>query len=202
MQLLVSELLSSVIQTIIFSLVPFIWWLVTARKKEGFFKWIGFKKFDPGKSYRNYIWILCTIVVFWLAGMVELYSLNDVATASSVFYGLGVRALPAIIIYAVFHTSLSEEILFRGFLLKRLSNKFGFLIGNTVQSLLFGLLHGVLLFSETGMIRAILLIIFTGSIAWTMGYINEKKTDGSIYPSWIIHGVTNIISGLCSALLI
>ena len=39
-------------------------------------------------------------------------------------------------------TGLSEEILFRGFLGKRLIAKFGFAVGNVVQGLLFGTLHG------------------------------------------------------------
>ena len=40
---------------------------------------------------------------------------------------------------------------------------------------------------------------FTAAIAWTMGYINEKKADGSVYPRWLIHGATNILSGIFSA---
>ncbi|WP_455618342.1 hypothetical protein [Eisenbergiella sp.] len=53
--------------------------------------------------------------------------------------------------------------------------------------------------SEAGYLKAILLTAFTAAIAWTMGYINEKKADGSIYPSWLIHGATNILSGIFSA---
>lgn len=199
MQMLISEVLSSVIQVVIFSLIPCIWWFVTARKKQNFFQWIGMKKFGGEKSLQNAGWIVLTIIGFELVGAVELYSLNDVSTATSIYSGMGLSALPAIIVYAVFHTSLSEEILFRGFLLKRIGNKFGFAIGNAIQALLFGLLHGALFITEAGVVRALLLVIFTGAIAWVMGYINEKKANGSICPSWIIHGVTNIISGVCSA---
>jgi len=35
-----------------------------------------------------------------------------------------------------------------------------------------------------------------------MGYINEKKADGSILPSWSIHAIANIFSGVCSAFLL
>jgi len=34
MAMTLGELLSAVVQTILFSLIPFIWWLVTARKKR------------------------------------------------------------------------------------------------------------------------------------------------------------------------
>ena len=40
----INELLGSVVQILLFTLIPFIWWLITARKKENFFSWIGLKK--------------------------------------------------------------------------------------------------------------------------------------------------------------
>lgn len=200
MQLFVSELLGSMVQVIIFLLIPGIWWLLTARNEQNFGHWIGFRKFKGGKSLA--IWILFTIIGFWFVGSAELYSLKNVATATSAFTGLGISALPAIIVYAVFHTSLTEELLFRGFLLKRLSHKFGFALGNAVQALLFGLIHGVLLYSVgAGAAGVVSVTAFAASIAWAMGYINEKKASGSIYPGWIIHGTVNIIAGLCAALL-
>ena len=42
--MLVNKIISSVMQIILFSLIPLIWWLITARKRESFFKWIGLKK--------------------------------------------------------------------------------------------------------------------------------------------------------------
>lgn len=56
-----------------------------------------------------------------------------------------ISALQAILVYAVLNTALPEEILFRGFLLKRISAKFGKNVGNFIQSLLFGIIHGVML---------------------------------------------------------
>lgn len=201
MTLLLNEVLSSIVQVILFTLIPFIWWMITARKNKNFFEWIGLKRIRTDKKSGICKWIICTIIIFEILGFFELSSLKDVSTATSAFSGVGISALPAILIYAIFHTSLSEEILFRGFLLKRFQNKFGFQTGNFVQALLFGLLHGALFINEAGATRAILLIAFTGAVAWTMGYLNEKKASGSLFPGWIIHGTTNIISGLISALL-
>lgn len=199
MSLFISELLSSIVQIILFAVIPFICWIITAKKRLNFFQWIGLKTSEAGNSKKLYIWIICTIVGFWMVGEFSLYLLKDAQTATSNFAGKGIQAIPSIIIYAVFHTALSEEILFRGFLLKRIAARFGFQIGNTVQALLFGLLHGAMFLSEVGFIKAGLLVLFTASIAWTMGYLNEKKAGGSIYPGWFIHGVTNILSGLVAA---
>lgn len=188
-------------QILLFALIPFIWWLVSARKKQTFTEWIGLKKYNRKENKVN-IWIIGISLAFVLSGALTLYMLKGTEMATSEFAGLGVQAIPAILIYAIFNTSFPEELLFRGFLLKRIECKFGFIIANTVQAVLFGLLHGVMFFSMTGAVKAILVIIFTGTIAWFMGYINEKKANGSIIPSWIIHSISNIFSGVCSAFLI
>lgn len=145
---------------------------------------------------------LLVAVAFLFAGVLTLYAIGNVKTATSEFAGLGGVAIPAIIIYAAFNTAFPEELLFRGFLLKRLENKLGFNIANAIQALLFSLLHGAMFFSLVGVIKAILIIAFTGVIAWFMGYINEKYSNGSIIPSWIIHTISNLFSGICSAFML
>ncbi|MCM1283844.1 MAG: CPBP family intramembrane metalloprotease [Muribaculaceae bacterium] len=154
------------------------------------------------KKNKAGIWIAGVSLIFVLLGAFVLFVLQGTETAASDFTGLGVKALPAILVYAVFNTAFPEELLFRGFLLKRLQSKFGFAAANTVQAFLFGLLHGIMFFTLTGAVKAILIIIFTGVIAWFMGYINEKKADGSLIPGWIIHSISNLFSGICSAFLL
>lgn len=200
MNLFVSKVMSSVLQIILFMIVPFIWWLVTARKKQKFMEWIGLKKIEGGT--KTLMATLLVAVAFLFTGVLTLYAIGNVKTATSEFAGLGGVAIPAIIIYAAFNTAFPEELLFRGFLLKRLENKLGFNIANAIQALLFGLLHGAMFFSLVGVIKAILIIAFTGVIAWFMGYINEKYSNGSIIPSWIIHTISNLFSGICSAFML
>lgn len=38
-----NQLLNAIIQVLLFSLVPLLWWLVTARKKVAFFDWLGLR---------------------------------------------------------------------------------------------------------------------------------------------------------------
>lgn len=143
-----------------------------------------------------------TSVIFLAVSVFILYTMRNIETATSKFSGLGIKALSAVLVYAVLNTSLPEEILLRGFLLKRLSDKFGFPAGNTVQSILFGLMHGVMFFAFTNILQAVLIIVFTGGVAWCIGYVNEQKAGGSILSGWCIHAVANIFSGLCSAFLL
>ena len=200
MELLISKIISSVVEIVLFTVIPFIWWLITARKTQRFGQWIGVKK--PAGGKKTVLAVIIISAAFLLVGGYSLYIVKDIETATSDFSGLGIAALPAILVYAVFNTSFPEEILFRGFLLKRLSNKFGFAFANTVQALVFGALHAVMFFSLTGILKAALILVLTGTIAWFMGYVNEKKADGSIIPSWIIHAIANIFSGLCAAFMI
>lgn len=199
MSLAVSKLVSSAVQIVLFSVIPFVWWLITARKKTGFFEWIGLKKPEDTKGKKTVLWIAATIGAFMLLSVYMLSSLKGVETATSDFAGKGIGALAGVLIYAMFNTALPEEILFRGFLLKRVSAKFGEMAGITVSSIAFGLMHGVMFFNSVGAVKAVIIIVFTGAIGFFMGYINEKKAGGSILPSWCIHSAANIFSALMSA---
>lgn len=197
MELLINKVISSILQIILFALIPFIWWIVTARKKCKFAEWIGLKKAEGGRKTAIYTAIIA--FAFIMIGAFTLFVLKDVEMATSDFNGLGVGAIPAIIVYAIFNTAFPEEILFRGFLLKRFASKFGFLAGNIIQAILFGFMHGVMFFTYVGVVKAVVITVFTMVIAWFMGYINEQKANGSIIPGWIIHALSNIFSGLCAA---
>ena len=128
--------------------------------------------------------------------LLDLILPETVRLSSILFSGKGLSAFPSILIFSFIKTGLSEEIFFRGFLGKRISNNLGFTMGNSIQALVFGCLHGVTLFNIVGVPISIVVILFTGLIGWLMGYINEKQSGGSIIPSWCLHGIANTLSGL------
>ena len=196
---MIQGIINAVIQLIAFTLIPLIWWAVTARKEQNFFQWIGLKKIDSENKKQTAVWTAIVTGAFLLVSFFTLMMLRNVEMATSDFAGKGISALPSILVYAIVQTALAEEIVFRGFLLKRIAKKFGDTVGITMQSVLFGLMHGVMFFSQVGAVKAILIIALTGGIGWFMGYINEKKANGSIIPSWCIHACANIFSGLLSA---
>ena len=64
MQLIVSGIVTSIVNLIVFSLIPFVWWLFRHRKETGFFSWVGFCK--PKLKSR---WpVLVIFALFLLAG--------------------------------------------------------------------------------------------------------------------------------------
>ena len=197
--MLLNTLLNSLIQIFVFALVPFLVWCLTARKRCSFPSYIGLKCIRARSRATFLLWLAGTALLFMALGALLLLRLQDVPTATDAFTGQGAKAIPAVVVYAVFHTALPEEILFRGFLLKRLQPMLGFPFANTVQAILFGILHGALFFRLVPVADALLILAFTAAIAYGMGYINEKQADGSVLPSWIIHALSNLFSGLCAA---
>lgn len=201
MNIILDELSGALLQLILFSCVPFIWWLITARKKETFFNWIGLKK---GKCESSKIKIFSMIVLsagiyIGLTALCISFLSEGITTAGSQFKGKGMIAIPAAVFYAFIRTSLAEEIVFRGFILKRVSAKFGFSTGNLVQAILFGLMHGIPFGMATGnIVVTVCLTLLPGAFGWFEGWLNEKQVEGSILPSWMIHGTMNLITTLLS----
>ena len=194
---IINLLLNSIVQIILFTAIPFIWWFIFWRKKERFFKCLGFKKPNIENKRRYVIIFVITVMVLSIPGLLIIPYFIDVSLlATNQFYGQGGKALIPALIYAFLQTSLSEEIFFKGFLTKRFVNKFGFQIGNGLQSLLFGLMHGAMLISSSGLLGASLVTLFTCIAGWLMGWINEKESDGSIVSSWLLHGIVNYIASI------
>ena len=199
MTLFMSKLMSGILELLIVSIIPFITWLIWSRKKVGFFDWIGLKKVESQKKRRLLLTILGISLLFLLFSIVVFSWFDSSKTATAAFSGKGIGALPAILAYAILATALPEEIFFRGFLLKRLQGKLGFLGANLLQSLLFGLIHAFMFIQLTGYLKAIVIMVFISLIAYVFGAINEKKAGGSILPSVFIHALANTVAGLLFA---
>ncbi len=152
--------ISSILQLVIFSIIPLIWWFVTARKRKRFFNWIGLKKIKPKKVL--FPTFIISILFFLITSyrIIPSFIKSSILTTSQ-FTGLGLRAFLPALIYSFIQTGLSEEIFFRVFLAKRCINKFGFLAGNIIQALLFGFLHGFMFMSTVEFLGLTIIVIIT-----------------------------------------
>lgn len=199
-------LMSSGIQVSCVLILALISYLVFCRKKNGFFNWIGL--YLP-KS-RNWIKSSITVFVvslFVMVGPLTLFQYLGYITPE-MFYdktiseqGFSISIVIIILLKAIIQTSLSEEIFFRGLIGKRIANKFGYLVGNIIQALIFGLPHGLpfmIVYKEY--VVGITLIVTAGIVGYLQFWLNEKKADGSLVPSILIHGIMNIISFTSKAL--
>lgn len=197
---IISLLISAILQVILFSIIPFVWWLIFGRKEAHFFKWLGFKKPVIKNKVRYVIVFAITVISLSIPSfLIVPYFIDKSVLATTQFYGQGVSALIPALIYAFLQTGLSEELFFKGFLTKRLIHKFGFQVGNGLQSLIFGLMHGIMFVSSAGILGAMIIILLTGIAGWLMGWINEKESDGSIVSSWLLHGFVNFLASVIVA---
>jgi uncharacterized protein len=198
---LINVIVSTVLQILVFTLIPFIFYLFRKNKQTGFAEYIGFYK-PTGKSI---LYVIITSLLFVVAGIGLVFTdpgmkaaVLEPKSVTGMLHQMGMNpfSVTILLITALLKTSLSEEILFRGFLAKQLIQKLGFGTGNFLQAIIFGLIHLILFKALTNatIFPLIFIFIFSTVAGWTIGFIKVKYADGSIIPGWIAHGLGNSIS--------
>lgn len=192
---LATTVLSTLLQAGLMLAVPFVWWLVTARRRN-FFTWLGWTRPVAERPGRLVLVMIGTVVASAAISLLLVPALTG-KTSNSIYTGMGLVALPAMLVGALVQTSLLEECVFRGFLLKRVANRFGFVAGNTVQGAAFGLIHAIPFnFLGVSPLVALVLGVFTGALGALMGWINERMAGGSLVPSYLIHAAANVFGAV------
>lgn len=195
--ILLNQINSAILQLLLFLSVPFMWYVVTHKKINGFFVWLGIKV-APKPPLKVMLCILIGFLVVVFLPYMWLYqseNLNYQGFTVDAFRqsGWSIQTLCVILIWAILQTSLSEEILFRGFLCKRCCNKFGEKIGNTVQAIIFGMVHTAAL-PDKNIFAILIVVLLTGGIGYVLGWLSLKKVQGSFLYGWVIHATVNILS--------
>src|SRR5699024_6732442 len=189
------SVMDAVIQLIVFAIIPFVYWLMKFRKERRFTHWIGLRKMHFQNKTRALIYAVICFTVLLISGILLLSFIEDkTLVANAHFSALSLQVVFAILVYSIVQTGLAEELFFRGVLLKIFFGWWGFREGNIIQSLIFGLLHAVILVTFLNPFIIIFIFIFSASAGWLMGYLNESLGKGSILPSWLIHSLVNITS--------
>lgn len=197
---ILSEILSAILQIFVFTLVPFLVFVIQKKSTKGFLHYIGLKRSTRRANYLAILACLLFVIPMLLLTLInpafqDIMFAEDSITGKFREEGFSIAALFVLIVKAVFTTSLSEEIFFRGFLAKRLIHALGFRIGNILQALIFGIIHTIIFASITNN-PIFLSVIFVGPAlgAYISAYLNERLAEGSIIPGWISHGLANILS--------
>ena len=198
---LLMELLSTILQVAVCTLIPFVVFLFRRDKGVSFRSYIGLTR-PTGKSMR---YVIVSSLLFVLAGIgltiidpdVRQAVLSPVSVTGKLrLMGLSSSTVLTLLLIALVKTSLAEEIFFRGFVAKRLVAAIGFTWGNLAQAAVFGLVHFFLFKALTNatIFPLVVMFLLSGFAGWTIGYIKEKYANGSIIPGWCAHAVGNTIS--------
>jgi len=198
--MIITNLIAAVIQVFLFTLIPFLIFMIEKKTAKGFFNKIGL--------YRtNGFILLYSVAIGLVIGIIGIFmmrlfpSLNDMAVGKGTVpasirqvNNVGEKIVLTIFI-ALIKTALSEEILFRGGLAKWLIRKLGFLYGNLLQAVTFGVLHIAMFWASASGVG---FLLFSFALPATGGYLaayfNERRANGSILPGWMIHGSGNLLS--------
>lgn len=196
----ISEFIGAIFQVLIFTLIPFLVYLIKNKKAKGFLNYIGLKKSTRKANMLAIIACLLfaappLILTLISSEFKEIMLDSNSITGKFNEMGLGMHSVFILLIIAIFKTSFAEEIFFRGFIAKRLISIIGFRNGNILQALIFGIIHTGLFAMTTQnpfFLTAIFIIPALG--AYVSVILNEKYADGSIIPGWISHALANILS--------
>ena len=180
---MINELIGTVLQILIFALIPFLVYLFQKKTAKGFFDDIGLKK---STKRANFLAIFACLLFAAPPLILTLVS-NDFKaimidpnslTGKIREMGMGVQTLFILLLMAMFKTSLAEEILFRGFLAKRLIRMAGFVKGNITQAVLFGMIHTVLFAFTTNNLYH--------TCDWSLCFrLSKRKNRQWKYHSWL-----------------
>lgn len=203
---MLQELISTVLQLAVFTLIPLIGYLIRKRKFKGFAQDLGLKP-SPFKpllialliALPNLLW--APMVITQMPGFMEVMSNPKSLTGRFMAMGPTLEAILLILLVAGIKTALSEEVLFRGFLAKRLIAWLGFWPGNIIQAVIFGAIHTLLFLAVTSnWVFLVFIFLLPTTVALVAAWLNERMADGSILPGWVAHGAGNFCTYLMFAL--
>lgn len=191
---LINEFISVITNFILFSIIPFIWYIVKEGTPKGFIYSLGIYKPPKSKFLSIFLTITSVYLITLLANtVVILFGYSGRGSADAQGF-TAITLFLYLLLYGM-KTGIAEEIFFRGFIAKKLIEKLGFSKGNLIQAIVFALPHFVI--SDTASVVDIIVRIINAFLmGYTFGYVMYKKCDGNIIPVMIAHILINMISSI------
>lgn len=198
----VSAAVSSLLQVLLFAAVPFVVYLATRRRARGFFGYVGLVQPERRSMLWAMVLILATapltLVLFFLPGFRAVTLAPGTVGGDFAALDPSAATLTVVVVSAFVKAGLAEELLFRGFVAKRLIGRLGFARGNALQAAVFASPH-LLIFAVPGSVPVSAsavapLFLTTAAVGWAFGFLNERAGNGSIAPSWWAHGLGNDVA--------
>lgn len=180
---------NTIMQIVVFSIIPVIWWLIKERKSNSFFQYFGITK--PHFTDKRVVYAILAYCFIWLVTHLPVFTQFTQPT-SKTYLGLGAAALLPAFVASFFQQGLAEEFLFRGFINKRLKSKLGFQVGNIIHAFIFAGMH-IVFSSDLTPLAGTITVATTFIGGYALGYLSEKSFDGSIIPNIVLHGLGNFL---------
>lgn len=147
-----------------------------------------------------FVWSLGVLAILlglaWLATRLtppDVFQRPNIGASYYAGWTRGVSAFLLAWLREAIYVTLGEEIFFRGFLGGWLIRRFGFIVGNTVQTLAFLLPHLLLLLVGLDLWPFLIVTLVAG---WLQGWL--RHSSGSILPGWLSHSLANAFGALAA----
>ncbi len=143
---------------------------------------------------RFYLWAIVVVAVCLplTYGALRLVPLETVTTSANV--SVGKATTPGGYV-AIGVLAVAEEIFFRGLIAGLLTRRYGFVVGNLLQALIFLAPHLLLLLVSASLWPIIPVQLVAG---WLLGVLRDRS--GSVGPPSVAHVATNLLAPLILAL--
>ncbi|WP_017414324.1 CPBP family intramembrane glutamic endopeptidase [Clostridium tunisiense] len=191
---LINEFIGVIFNILLFSIIPLMWYLIKEKSSKGFFNSIGIYKPQNINVFETVLIITIVYLVTLSTNIVVIKLGYSGRNTVDTQYFTSLTFFMYLLLYGL-KTGIAEEILFRGFVAKKLIENLGFLKGNALQALVFALPHFVIRGSAS-LVDITVRIINAFLLGYTFGYIVDRKSDGSIIPVMIAHILINMASSL------
>lgn len=197
---LINEFIGVIFNILLFSIIPFVWYLIREKSSKGFVRSIGIYK-PPKINLVVTILVITTVYLITLSTNVLVIKLGYSERSIVDTHDFTLITFFIYLLLYGLKTGIAEEIFFRGFVAKKLIKNLGFSKGNVAQAVVFALPHFVIRGSAS-LVDIIVRIINAFLLGYTFGYIIDRKSNGSIIPVMISHILINMISSLILSMIL
>jgi membrane protease YdiL (CAAX protease family) len=136
------------------------------------------------------IWALCALVLPVVVSAFFILFIQGTFTVSNFDTTKNIRILLRAIFSSCLAAGITEELVFRGLIMRLLENRWNKVIAAIVPSFCFGLLH--ILNMESPNISDIIILIVAGTAVGIMFSLIAMES-GSIWASALVHGLWNFV---------
>ncbi len=191
---LVTTLLAGLPVLIVYAMVPLAWWLNASRPEGSFVRWLGFRR--PQEAADPLVLAATMAASLGFFGSALLTGSGTVAVADTGYF-----TLLAVAFVAIVQTALSEELFFRGFVLRWLGEKRpGPMVANLLQAFVCGLLRMAAhwLFVDRALAPCLAAFALGVGPALMVGWVRQRT--GSLLLPWAAHGMGNVVAAMIAVL--
>jgi len=191
---LINEIINTITNILLFSIVPLVWYLVKERTIKGFLHSLGIYKPQNINLLAIFPIVTATYLITLAANIIVIITANSGRGSVDIQGYKAIELFLYLLLYGM-KTGIAEEIFFRGFVAKKLIKKVGFSKGNVIQAIVFASPHFIII-GSVSTADIIVRIINAFLLGYVLGYIMDRKCDGNIIPSMTSHILINMVSSV------